>query len=110
MPNINCSNLNEEKVIALSQATCAKLAQVIGCPIDWINYMVKNETIIIESEKNNDICFIEVDWFKRSDEIRDEVVNIFDEELRKLDYHEIVIYFNELDNDNYYENKQKFDL
>ncbi len=110
MPNINCCNLSEEKVIKLSKKTCNKLAEKIGCPSDWLCYIVKNEQIIVESEINQETCYIEVEWFKRSDEVRDEVVNILDEQLREIGYKEIMIYFTELDVDNFYENKQKFDI
>lgn len=110
MPNINCCNLNEEKVLALSKATSSILSDVIGCPLDWLNYIYKNEKIIISDELNDETCYIHIEWFKRSNEVMDKVVAVLDEALRELGFQEVIIYFSELSFDHFYENQKKFEL
>lgn len=110
MPNINCCNLNEKQVLDLSKATADELANVIGCPRDWLNYIVKSEKIINENEINNEMCYINIEWFKRSDDIAVKVVNIIDKSLRDLGFKEIVVYFNELEKNNFFENNNRDDI
>lgn len=107
MPNIKCNNLSEKQVLELSKATLNDLSNVIGCPSDWLNFIVQSEMIIIDNEVSKDMCYINIEWFKRSEEIASKVVEIIDTYLRSVDYNDIVVYFSELDKNNFYENNSK---
>ncbi len=108
MPNINVTNFSKEDLISLSQEVVTDLSLAIGCDIDWFNFNSISNFLVAENKINLTNCFVCVQWFKRDEQTKLKVVDILDEALRKRNYEEITIYFEELEKSNYFENKKQF--
>lgn len=108
MPHIKFHNLNENEVMSIAQNTVQTLSKAVDLPVDWFQFINLNSNITVIDNNDVKVCYVIVDWFKRNDTIKQEVVNILDTEIRKYDFKEVVIYFNELEGSNYFEDGASF--
>lgn len=108
MPHIKFHNFTEDEVVTIFENTVTKLSKAIDSPVDWFQYINLNSKITIETTTDTKVCYVIVDWFKRADAVKKEVVDILDQEIRKHGFSEVVIYFNDLEKTNYFEDGSSF--
>lgn len=105
MPHIIIRNCSMETVQFLSKQITPTLADIIGCPNDWIVFYCANYQSFVEGHNiDEDSVYVEVEWFERELYIQDEVVKIIHNAFLGLNRQETVIYFKKLDSKQYYEN------
>lgn len=111
MPRIIFKNIDKKTVQALSQQLDHVLAEIIGCPPDWLTFEHLENTIF---SQGNDITtstiYIEISWFKRTQEIQNQLACVLYETLNAKfsNQKEITIIFHELMPENYYENGRHY--
>lgn len=108
MPHITFKNVSSNDVKIFIENTTDALAKTIECPSDWLIFYDSKCTAIIDKQEDPKTCYIKVEWFNRPAETRDKVALIIDSALRELGKNEVVIQFSDIDNNNYYENMEKF--
>ncbi|MDF9867277.1 hypothetical protein OKW22_000846 [Bacilli bacterium PM5-3] len=107
MPFFNFYNLSKEEVLKVSKETLKDIAKIVECPTDWFNYNSIESHTIVDNEIKSDICYVRVEWFKRSENIQQEVARILNNALNKIGIKETAINFIEIDIDKYYEDGKK---
>ncbi|QIL46705.1 DUF1904 family protein [Vagococcus coleopterorum] len=111
MPRFIFKNVEFEDVKSLSQTLSVKSAEIIDCPIDWITFEHVSNTIFLEgNDITSSMLFLEVSWFKRSQEVQDQLATYLNSTLNKYfnEEKEITIIFHTLEEANYYEEGQNF--
>lgn len=108
MPHISFRNVDSKDIEIFCHDTTKQLAKVIGCPSDWLTFYDTQTKAIIDNKIEPTTCFITVEWFKRTDEIKREVASIIDSKLRELNKEEIIVRFIDLEKENYFENMEQF--
>ncbi len=113
MPNIRFTCLEISKVKDLSKTITLPLAEVIGCPNDWITFSADrmgDGYLFCEGEVVKDSVFAYVEWFDRGEHVKDAVAKIITDAVMdtKRDASEtietVTVVFTHIDKDNYYEN------
>lgn len=107
MPRIIFKNIDQKTVQHLSQEIGEKLATIIKCPCDWITFeQIENHTFCMGKSIKDDVIYVEVSWFKREQKVQDALALEINSALQDIysDSKEITIIFNELSQENYYEN------
>lgn len=104
MPHIEISQLSKEEVITLSQEVLTPIITAIQTPGDKIKFYAANNNIIVNSEAQNEVIFVNIKWFKRSEAMRTEVAAILTTALKKRGFEEILIYFEDIKGEYYYSN------
>lgn len=110
MPRIIYKNISPEDVCVLSKELSRKSAEIVGCPVDWLTFeCVHNYLFVDGDDQTMNTLFIEVEWFKRSQDQQDELAMYLYEELTKrYTTREITIIFKDLNKEDYYEEGKNF--
>ncbi|MDR1781458.1 MAG: DUF1904 domain-containing protein [Bacilli bacterium] len=108
MPHLFFNNVKEEIVSKLAQELTLKLSQVSQIESDWFEYYVQTNKCYTQDAYQKNNAYIEVKWFKRTSDIKENIARHLNDYLHQHNYSNVVIYFNELDKDNYYENMEQF--
>ncbi|MDR1781459.1 MAG: DUF1904 domain-containing protein [Bacilli bacterium] len=104
MPHIKITQLNNEEVLSLSKEVLDDIVRVTNTPQHIIKFYATNTSIILNNEINNDCILVEVLWFNRPLTMKDEVAKILHNALLKRGFKEILIYFSDINGENYYNN------
>lgn len=108
MPHLTFNNCNfakdENKLKNLNE----ELGNAVGSPCDWFTFTFlseENRTYQLGKDISKDIAFVEVKWFSRPQNLKENVSNIIAEFLKSFDKNdrEIVITFVELTKESYFE-------
>lgn len=108
MPHLNFKNIERNKVKQLCKELTPQLAKEIDCPEDWITFSHMESQTFVQGEDNDDIVFVNVEWFPRTQEVQDKVASVLHNGVVETGSKEVVIIFNELKKEAYYEEGQHF--
>ncbi len=110
MPRFVFKNMSKDHVQTLSNEMAQELATIIDCPIDWLTFeYIDNSIFLLGDDITNQSIFVEVSWFKRSQQVQDDVAQaLYNYLLKQMHEKEITIIFYELSKMNYYENGQHY--
>lgn len=108
MPHLNFKNIERNKVKQLCNDLTAQLAKVIECPEDWITFNHIDSQTFVQGVENDEIVFVNVEWFPRTQEVQDKVASIIHNGATGTGAKEVVIIFHDLKKESYYEEGQHF--
>ena len=111
MPRFIFKNASIEEVKELSQLLVEESSTIIDCPEDWITFEYVDNHIFYKGETiTTNSLFLEISWFKRSQETQDKLASYLYDTLN--DYYkqkrEITLIFNQLLESDYYEDGKNF--
>lgn len=110
MPSIRVSNLSRERIKTLSKELTQPLADVIGCPKDWLSFGVRDEVLYCDGEQMAQDVIVYVEWFDRPKETKDKVAVLITKALSGTLSEAgaviscVTVLFTVLDSQNFYEN------
>ena len=108
MPHLNFKNIERNKVKQLCKELTPQLAKEIDCPEDWITFSHMESQTFVQGEENDDIVFVNVEWFPRTQEVQDKVASVLHNGVVETGAKEVVIIFHDLKKEAYYEEGQHF--
>ncbi len=105
MPHLVFKNVEKEVFVSKAEEFTKKATEVIGCPEDWITLTYVGDTLTFCEckEMTDSNMFVEVNWFDRPQEIKDNLSMLIHNTFKK-DGRDIMIIYNTLTRENYYEN------
>lgn len=104
MPQMIVRGISVPQIQSISTALIEELAQVCSCGTD--NFMLEclPTVTIFEGKEVNTYPFIEVGWFERGQETRDEYASVLTKHVLSLGIPEVEIAFRVYREDSYYWN------
>ncbi|MCX5773549.1 MAG: DUF1904 family protein [Fusobacteria bacterium] len=109
MPHIRFRKIETHHVKTLSETLLKPLATEIKCADDWLTFEHIQSTGFCHGKSHAGNPFVEVLWFEREKEVKDNVAKLITNEIKKLiDSKEITVIFVPLQEVNYYENGEHF--
>lgn len=108
MPHLDLKNIERNKVKQLCKDLTPQLAQEIDCPEDWITFSHIESQTFVQGVENDEIVLVNIQWFSRSQEVQDKVASIVHDEVIETGAKEVVIIFNDLKKESYYEEGKHF--
>lgn len=108
MPHIRFRGVEAEDIKKISKELIDNLESIIGCPRDYFVIEVVNSLFISEGREFKGYPFVEVAWFKRSQEIQDKAAEEITKAVGTFSSSTIDVAFTEYKEDSYYENGKHF--
>jgi hypothetical protein len=107
MPHLRIRNVDEERLLAVSEGLTDRLQKAIGCERSWITLDLEPTRQARDGRWITGNPFVEVLWFPRPEAVRAEVSRILSDELKgEADY--VTTLFRDLDPACYYEDGKNF--
>ncbi|UJF34671.1 DUF1904 family protein [Paenibacillus hexagrammi] len=106
MPRITIRGLTVEQICEMSEPLTRKLADICQCGEDNFTYECVNFISIFEGKVTDSYPFIEVAWFERGTEVRNQFAQAVTESVRTFGYEEIEVAFTTYTQESYYINGQ----
>jgi len=105
MPHIIYKGIGIEEVKRIEQPIICAISEIVNCPVEhftteWMHTLFISHGI----ENNGGYPFVTINWFKRPQEMQNEVAKVVTEFVMKLGYDDVCVYFNELVPTSYFEN------
>ncbi|CAE78829.1 conserved hypothetical protein [Bdellovibrio bacteriovorus HD100] len=105
MPHIRMRAVKKEHVQLLSDSLAKELAPAMKTPVDNFTFELVQTQFFSGGQQTDSYPFIEVLWFARSQEVQDECASIITRQIKSIaDYEDVVIVFQVLAKEAYYEN------
>ncbi|UYL09522.1 DUF1904 domain-containing protein [Bdellovibrio sp. SKB1291214] len=109
MPHLRFRGLKEDQVASLSQTLVKDLAAAIETGEDNFSFELIGSHYFSKGQPGGAYPFVEVLWFKRSQEIQDKSALIITEQVKKLcPQDDVAVIFVPLEKNAYYENGSHF--
>ncbi len=111
MPHLMFKNVNKEEVQKLSLKLTPKLAEIMNCDTDWINFNHScNETFVEGNVYTNKCIYVDVKCFDRGDDIKKQVAIYLTEQLKKAypSATEVIVVFEYYESGKYFENGEMY--
>lgn len=104
MPQITVKGAKPEELKKISTTVIEDLAKIIGCPEDWLILELNHSQFFGKgTELSVPPVIAEVSWWKRPDEVKDQVARYLGEALTGLGYPLVQVIFTTLTEDGFYE-------
>jgi len=107
MPHLLIRGVSPEQIRTISQSLVAELAQVCQCPADHILLECLHTSACFDGQIVPSYPFIEVNWFDRGQEIRDQAAACIDRHIQSLGIAEAEVAFRTYEASSYYANGVK---
>ena len=105
MPHLRFRGLKKEEVMEVSVDLIDKLSAIMECPkVHFTLEHISSLYIADGEEAKVKYGFVEIMWFKRSDEIKQLVASAITSSLSKYDREDVSIYFYDMEKENYFKN------
>lgn len=105
MPHLRFRGVEKDQVKAVSKDLLEKLSTELVCPKNHFTIEHIDTTFILDGEENaGDKVFVEIIWVKRDEEKAQWVANLVTEMMKPYAKEDIIIYFTDIVNPNYYKN------
>jgi hypothetical protein len=104
MPHLIIRGLSVEQVGAISGPLVDELALLCQCPADHFLLECLHTTAVLYGHVVSSYPFVEIAWFERGSELRDQFAKVVDEHVRSLGIPEVEIAFRAYREDAYYIN------
>ena len=108
MPQLMIKGVKRERMPLLVKDTRARLAEIIGCPEDWLTYEWQPSVFFGSEGEEPFIPVIQVWWFDRARQTRDRVAGYLDGYLREKGFPGTQISFHLFREEAYYEDGEHF--
>ncbi len=108
MPQLKIRGIEADKFKVISKDLVDELTRIVGCPRDYFTLECINTTSIFDGEIVNTYPFIEVAWFDRGQEVRDNVAKTITRYVNELGIEDLDIAFTIFKENSYYENGEHF--
>lgn len=108
MPALKLKAIDSEKVLEISKDLIDELQKIIQCPRDYFSIEVVTSSFIMDGKFVNGLPGVDVFWFDRGQETRDEVAKIITRYINSIGYENVDIIFTGLEKNKYYENGEHF--
>lgn len=103
MPQITVKGLTDAQMKEISTPLVQQLAQAIGCPEDWLILELVPTTFYSEGKQAAGFPIVEVSWFDRPDEVRQQVAQILRRQIAPLGYPLMQVIFTTLHQEAFFE-------
>lgn len=105
MPHIRMRAVRKEQVQELSSSLAKELAPAMKTSEDNFTFEFIHSQFYSAGQETSSYPFVEVLWFARSQEVQDECASIITRQLKKIGrYDDVVVVFQVLHQECYYEN------
>lgn len=105
MPHIIFKGIDMEDVKRIEKLIVKEISILVNCPVDHFTVEWTPTIFITQGVENTGgYPFVNINWFKRSREQRDEAAKIITNQILDLGYTNVCVYFNEIEPSAYYEN------
>ncbi|MDN3016131.1 DUF1904 family protein [Paenibacillus sp. BSR1-1] len=108
MPHLFMRGLSVEQVKTVSRPLVKELAELCDCGTDNFTLEVVNSTFVFNNDEVPGFPFIEVKWFERGQEVRDQFAGIVTKQVQSLDIPEVEVAFSTFKESAYYLNGKSF--
>lgn len=109
MPHIRFRSVKSEEVRKLSASLGEELAGIMQTSADNFTFELISTQFFAAGVPTESYPFVEVLWFARSQEVQDRSAATITSSLKTLGgYEDVIVVFQELPKNNYYENGQHF--
>ncbi|MED1470141.1 DUF1904 family protein [Bacillus salipaludis] len=108
MPHLLIRGVTVEQVKTISKPLVQELADLCACGKDNFTLEVVQSTFVFDEREVPGYPFIEVKWFERGQEIRDEFANIITKQVQSLEIPEVEVAFSTFRKSDYYLNGKSF--
>ncbi|MBI0580640.1 DUF1904 family protein [Neobacillus cucumis] len=108
MPHLFIRGVTVEQVKTISKPLVQELADLCACGTDNFTLEVVQSTFVFDEREVPGYPFIEVKWFERGQEIRDEFANIITKQVQSLEIPEVEVAFSTFRESDYYLNGKSF--
>jgi hypothetical protein len=108
MPRITIRGLSAEQVCKISESLVEQLAVICGCESDNFTLECVQHTAIFGGEIVQAYPFVEVAWFERGEEVRNQVALTLTNHVLGLGIPEVEVAFTTYSKDAYYSNGISF--
>ncbi|MFD0826023.1 DUF1904 family protein [Neobacillus sp. M.A.Huq-85] len=108
MPHLFIRGVTVEQVKNISKPLVQELADLCACGTDNFTLEVVQSTFVFDEREVPGYPFIEVKWFERGQEIRDEFANIITKQVQSLEIPEVEVAFSTFKESDYYLNGKSF--
>ncbi|MGG1678383.1 DUF1904 family protein [Neobacillus sp. NRS-1170] len=108
MPHLFIRGVTVEQVKTISRPLVEELADLCDCGTDNFTLEVVNSTFVFNNDEVPGYPFIEVKWFERGQEVRDQFAKIVTKQVHSLDIPEVEVAFSTFKESDYYFNGKSF--
>ncbi|WP_026576681.1 DUF1904 family protein [Bacillus sp. UNC438CL73TsuS30] len=108
MPHLFIRGVTVEQVKTISKPLVQELADLCACGTDNFTLEVVQSTFVFDEREVPGYPFIEVKWFERGQEIRDEFANIITKQVQTIEIPEVEVAFSTFKESDYYFNGKSF--
>lgn len=108
MPQIIFKGVSPQQVKAISTEMVNELARLCQCEIDNFTLEIPSSTFVFAGEEVTPFPFIEVKWFERGQEIRDQFTQIITKYIHSLQIPEVEVAYTVFSESAYYYNGEHF--
>jgi hypothetical protein len=108
MPQLRLRGINKDKFINQSKAMIDEMEKLLGCPRSYFTIECMDSVFIMDNNEVSGYPFVEVYWFDRGQDIKDEAAKIITKYVRLSGYENIDVIFFNLSKNDYYENGEHF--
>lgn len=107
MPMLRIRGIQINKIKEVSTELVEQLHTIIECPKDYFTLECMHSTFIYEGKEVEPPTIVEVAWFDRGQEVKDQVATCITKHLGE-GVHCLEVYFIPLEESSYYENGEHF--
>jgi len=108
MPHLVIRGITVDQVKTISTPLVQELAALCTCGIDNFTLEVLHSTFVFDQKEVPGYPFIEVKWFERGQEIRDQFAQIVTKQVLSLGIPEVEVAFTVFSESSYYANGKSF--
>ncbi|MEH7336049.1 DUF1904 family protein [Neobacillus drentensis] len=108
MPHLFIRGVTVEQVKTISRPLVEELADLCDCGTDNFTLEVVNSTFVFNNDEVPGYPFIEVKWFERGQEVRDQFAKIVTKQVHSLEIPEVEVAFSTFKESAYYLNGKSF--
>jgi len=104
MPHLTVRGMKLEELKVIQEELLNGLSILLSTPVD--HFTLEHENTIFIS--NESYPRVQVNWFKRTEELKQTTANLITDMIKRFNYEDVCVYFQDLDKSNYFENKNNF--
>lgn len=108
MPHLLVRGIKAEQMAAISGPLTEELASICQCGTDNFTIECLHTTGVFAGKVVDSFPFIEVSWFERGQEVRDQFAQALTRHILSLGVPEVEIGFNAFQKESYYANGKHF--
>jgi hypothetical protein len=107
LPHLLIRGVESDRLMTISEALVAELADICACPPDYILLECLHTTAVFAGKCVASYPFVEVNWFDRGADVRDRTAACIDRYIRSLGFEEMEVAFRHYTPDAYYTNGKR---